>query len=135
MVVNITRNGSRVVAAITGRLIATTDDGCWTELVRVTMGGRVSVVIVDLAGLERIDCAGLGRLVQLCGALRDVGATLQLVNVERRIMRILELTGLAVPLGARPGPRPLSRAWTPAPRSHEATASLRRGTEQAASRI
>lgn len=51
-------------------------------------------IIVDLAGLEFIDCCGLGILVRVLKWTRDSGGDMYLVGPQRRVRRVLEMTGL-----------------------------------------
>jgi len=52
------------------------------------------IVLLDLAGVEAIDAAGLGLLAFLHAMGYAVGFTLQLVNPIRRVRELLELTRL-----------------------------------------
>ena len=52
------------------------------------------VIILDLAGVEDVDAAGLGMLVFLQTLGCAVGFDLQLMNANHRLRELLELTGL-----------------------------------------
>ena len=60
----------------------------------VTCQADKRVVLLDLAGVDRIDAAGLGLLVSLQTLGYAVGFELQLKNLHRRVRELLELTGL-----------------------------------------
>jgi anti-sigma B factor antagonist len=51
-------------------------------------------VIVDLAGLEFIDCCGLGVLVRVRKWTREGGGDLLLAAPQQHVRRLLRLTGL-----------------------------------------
>lgn len=51
-------------------------------------------VVVDLMGVNFIDSAGLGVLLSATKALRSNGGELVLAAEDRRILRLLEITGL-----------------------------------------
>jgi anti-sigma B factor antagonist len=51
-------------------------------------------VIVDLAGLEFIDCCGLGVLVRVLKWTRASGGDMILADPQQHVLRILRLTGL-----------------------------------------
>jgi len=51
-------------------------------------------IIVDLAGLEFIDCCGLGVLVRLLKWTRESGGDMYLVGPRPRVRRVLEMAGL-----------------------------------------
>jgi anti-sigma B factor antagonist len=51
-------------------------------------------IVVDLMGVNFIDSAGLGVLLSATRALRSVGGEVVLAADDRRILRLLEITGL-----------------------------------------
>jgi anti-sigma B factor antagonist len=51
-------------------------------------------IIVDLAGLEFIDCCGLGVLVRVQKWARESGGDMYLVGPRQRVRRVLEMAGL-----------------------------------------
>ncbi len=51
-------------------------------------------VIVDLTGLEFIDCCGLGVLVRVLKWTRESGGDMHLVGPRLRVRRVLEMAGL-----------------------------------------
>ncbi len=63
-------------------------------------------IIVDLAGLEFIDCCALGVLVRVLKWTRESGGDMYLVGPQLRVRRVVEVTGM---IGARLA-RPLSAA-------------------------
>ncbi|WP_406195195.1 STAS domain-containing protein [Kitasatospora sp. NBC_01560] len=61
-------------------------------------------VVLDLSGVEFMDCAGLGALVQAHNQADRVGARLVLRGADRSVVRLLGLTGLDRRLRVGPGP-------------------------------
>jgi anti-sigma B factor antagonist len=53
---------------------------------------RDAVLILDLSKVESVDSAGLGMLLFLNGAARDVGASLRLAAPSPRLMEIFQIT-------------------------------------------
>jgi anti-sigma B factor antagonist len=51
-------------------------------------------IVVDLMGVNFIDSAGLGVLLSATKAMRSNGGELVLAADDRRILRLLEITGL-----------------------------------------
>ena len=51
-------------------------------------------IVIDLMGVHFVDSAGLGVLVSATQSLRSVGGELVLAADDRRILRLLEITGL-----------------------------------------
>lgn len=51
-------------------------------------------IIVDLGGLEFIDCRGLGALIAAARRVRENGGDMSLVSLRPEPRRLLEMTGL-----------------------------------------
>jgi anti-sigma B factor antagonist len=51
-------------------------------------------IIVDLAGLEFIDCCALGVLVRVLKWTRESGGDMYLVGPQLRVRRVVEVTGM-----------------------------------------
>jgi len=60
----------------------------------VTSLPPIRVIVLDLSGVEMLDCGGLGMLVSLQGWTRNNGIQLKLVNPSSFAREILERTGL-----------------------------------------
>jgi anti-sigma B factor antagonist len=72
-------------------------------------------VIVDLAGLEFIDCSGLGVLVRLMKQARERGGDLTLAAPQKRVRRLLTITGLTGIFSVYPSVQQAVRAAEEAP--------------------
>jgi anti-anti-sigma factor len=55
---------------------------------------RERSVALDLAGVDRIDAAGIAALISLYGCAREAGHRFALCNVSERVAEILTLVGL-----------------------------------------
>src|SRR5262245_56715996 len=51
-------------------------------------------LILDLEAVQFIDSTGLGMLVSVLKEARQAGGSLRLVNLNREVMRLLQITGL-----------------------------------------
>jgi anti-anti-sigma factor len=92
MKVSTRKCGVAIVLDLDGQLTAGTDTRLlWESLASV---GPADDVVLDLQNNGRLDCAGIGVLVDLHRALHECGAMLTLVNLEPRQKRMLELVGL-----------------------------------------
>lgn len=55
---------------------------------------RTDDVALDMAGVHRIDAAGIAALISLYGCARDAGHAFHVCNVSARVEEILSLVGL-----------------------------------------
>ena len=60
----------------------------------VTSLARVRVIVLDLSGVERLDCADLGMLISLQGWSRNNGIQLKLVDPSNFAREMFQRTGL-----------------------------------------
>lgn len=81
------------VVTIAGELDVATAPGLRDELERVTLEGATEAV-VDLLHVSFVDSVALGILVDASKRLKARGGTLRIVCDDRRIARIIEITGL-----------------------------------------
>ena len=92
--VNVTvhKEGKVTVFRCQGRIV-TGDDAMLLRDVVLSQTGPGTAVL-DLARVNGIDAGGLGLLLDLRTRTQSKGIQLTLVNVTRRVQRILELTNL-----------------------------------------
>lgn len=79
--------------AVTGELDLHSAPCVETRLAEVIEAGARSVVI-DLMGVSFMDSSGVGVLLSASKALRSSGGELVVAADDRRILRVLEITGL-----------------------------------------
>jgi anti-sigma B factor antagonist len=79
--------------AVTGELDLHSARQVQTRLDELLDAGARSIVL-DLMGVSFIDSAGLGVLLSASKSLRTSGGELVLAADDRRILRVLEITGL-----------------------------------------
>jgi anti-anti-sigma factor len=85
--------GNAYVVNVTGELDVATVPGLRDELQRVLgEGGRE--VVVDLLGVPFLDSVALGLLVETSKRVDARGGVFRIVCEDRRIVRIIEITGL-----------------------------------------
>ena len=85
--------GGHGVVALDGDLDLADVPGVASDLIAVGAACGPSV-IVDMTGLDFIDCCGLGMLVRVLKWTQVRGGDLTLVAPQRRVRRILVVTGL-----------------------------------------
>src|SRR5215510_880966 len=70
------------------------------------------VIVLDFAGVEIIDARGLGILLELREVTQSKGIEFRMINVNRPVQQMLELTRLdsLLEVSLRPDGRPVRRA-------------------------
>jgi anti-anti-sigma factor len=86
------RHADTAILHCVGRIVAGDEVRRLRNLVMCQADKRV--VLLDLAGVDRIDAAGLGLLVSLQTLGYAVGFELQLLDPQPLVRELLELTGL-----------------------------------------
>jgi anti-sigma B factor antagonist len=81
------------VLTVAGDLDVATAPALQAELVRASEE-RANQVVVDLLGVPFIDSVGLGILVEAAKRLKARGGRLRFVCEDRRVARVIEITGL-----------------------------------------
>jgi anti-anti-sigma factor len=111
LTINERRVGEAIILDLKGTLLIPDDDAALLEVVSrcASNGGRL--VVLDIAGLARIDAAGLGALIRSQNLLASLGGELRLVNPSKLVGAILHRTRLdsVIPtFGVEPGNQELS---------------------------
>ena len=87
------QNG-RVVVGVHGDLDAVSSPALRTTLIDI-VERRPSTVVIDMAGVEFLDSAGISALVVAHNRAVDAGVALELAAVPIGCRRVLEITSLA----------------------------------------
>ncbi len=82
----------RVVVALRGELDVV--DAASVAAGLAMVAAREGEIIVDLTGLEFIDCSGVAALVRARKQARDAGGDLLLAAAQQQVLRVLTLTRL-----------------------------------------
>ncbi|MFC8453428.1 STAS domain-containing protein [Kitasatospora sp. NPDC057223] len=86
-----------------------------TSAVEEGLLGHPRILLLDLAAVAFCDCAGLRTLLRTRRRITEAGATFHLASTSRAVLRIMDLTGTAGALDARPTlPPPRSPLAVPA---------------------
>lgn len=79
-----------------------------SEGVEFLLRAREARLVLDLAGVTFIDCAGLSALLAIRRVARSLGGSVSVVEASPCVRRLVRLTGLEHVLGVvRPGPAPV----------------------------
>ena len=81
------------VLAVQGEVDVYTAPQLREQLISLVDAGKRNIV-VNLEGVEFLDSTGLGVLVGGLKRVRSAGGDLSLVCTQRRILKVLEITGL-----------------------------------------
>jgi anti-anti-sigma factor len=93
------RSKDKVVLHCRGRIVAGED---LKALQRTATTEATSRLIIDLQGVESLDAAGLGALLQVRQWCSAQGTDLKLVNPSKRVREVLALTALDSVLDLQP---------------------------------
>jgi anti-anti-sigma factor len=93
----------RITVAASGQVDLATAPRLASALAQARDDGSAEIV-VDLAGVDFLDSAGVRVLVQAARDTTAAGATLYLDGAQGWVARVLEITGLATHLPPPPAP-------------------------------
>jgi anti-sigma B factor antagonist len=85
-------DGSHLLVTLRGELDAV--DAASAEAALAAAAAGSPRVVVDLAGLEFIDCCGLGVLIRVRAQARQAGGDLLLAAAGEQVRRLFALTGM-----------------------------------------
>lgn len=85
--------GGHAVVALHGELDLADVPAVASHLI-AAIAARGPLIIVDLAGLEFIDCCGLGMLVRVLKWARESGGDVLLAAPQQHVCRLLSLLGM-----------------------------------------
>jgi anti-anti-sigma factor len=106
LTINERRVGEAIILDLEGTLLIPDDDVALLEAVSRCAGNGGRLVVLDIAGLARIDAAGLGALIRSQKLLASLGGELRLVNPNKFVGDMLRRTRLdsVIPtFGVEPG--------------------------------
>lgn len=103
--------GSAVVINLFGRLTVGTDFSPLCRLCGQLNRSPGSTIVVDLSGVERVDCAGVGELIRLHECAESAGGEMRIVNPGRLHRQMLEIFHLIEPLNVCSTMRAALRGW------------------------
>ena len=83
--------GSAVFLDLAGNLTVDADTKDLHAAVRRLARRGVQVIVADIANVTRLDCSGIGQLIEIRNLVSESGATFGLLNVEPRHRLLLEL--------------------------------------------
>jgi anti-anti-sigma factor len=94
LTINERRVGEAIILDLQGTLLIPDDDVALLEALSRCAGNGGRLVVLDIAGLVRIDAAGLGALIRSQKLLASLGGELRLVNPNKVVGDLLRRTRL-----------------------------------------
>ncbi len=96
MALTITRGEQEGVSILqlTGRLTFGAEEALLNDEIRRALASRRTRLVIDMAGVDRIDSAGLGTLLFARAELRRAGGGLALANVHPMQRKAIRVAGL-----------------------------------------
>ena len=88
------RAGSVVVLDLEGQFTVSADTSQLHDLIERTCALELINVVLNLEKVTRLDCSGIGELVEIHNLVRDSGSYFTLVNIELRQRKLLKRMGL-----------------------------------------
>ena len=88
------QDDGRIVVHVHGDLDAVSSPGLRTALIEI-VERRPSVLVIDMAGVDFLDSAGISALVVAHNRGVDAGVAIELAAVPIGCQRVLEITSLA----------------------------------------
>ena len=85
-------NDNRALTYLHGELDACSVSCLRARLIPVAMTGRD--IVIDVAGLDFVDTAGVVALIDLQREARRAGGSLRLTKLPRRLRRLLQIAGM-----------------------------------------
>ncbi|MFZ0036415.1 MAG: STAS domain-containing protein [Candidatus Acidiferrales bacterium] len=86
--------GDATVVDISGRITLGEGNAMLREIVQELVDKGKTKVVLNLAGVDHIDSAGIGELVRSHTALRRAGGQLKIANVGKKVQEMLKMTSL-----------------------------------------
>jgi anti-anti-sigma factor len=85
-------SGDAIVVRLSGKLVAGATDILATEVRRLIPDHKR--IVLDLTDLIYMDSMGLGSIIRLYVSAKSAGATLELINLSKRIRELLGVTNV-----------------------------------------
>ncbi len=90
----IRHTGDVVIVDLTGRVTAGESASTFREMMRTLAAAGHKNVLLNLKDISYIDSMGLGEMVDACTTARKAGGDIKLMNPQKRIANLLEMTHL-----------------------------------------
>jgi len=86
--------GGVLVVDLSGRILLGDDSAYLRKMIRSLLDEGRTRIVLNLGDVDYIDSSGIGELVSAYSAVRSRGGELKLLNLNRRVRDLLQLTKL-----------------------------------------
>ena len=92
--IRFSRVGSVLCAALSGEIDHHTAKAIREEIDKQLYATLPKEIVISLHGVGFMDSSGLGLIIGRLVTAKEIGATMQLTDVDKRTMKIFEMAGL-----------------------------------------
>jgi anti-sigma B factor antagonist len=89
-----TFGGSIAVVSFRGQLVSGSEIQTFRNIMQALIENEYRYITIDLGGIKKMDCGGLGELVRFHTQARAAGSTVALQKLPRRVRDLLVITRL-----------------------------------------
>jgi anti-sigma B factor antagonist len=110
--IDVRQEGEVAIVAPVGPLIIGASERLMNETIARLFADRKFHIVIDMAGVPRIDSSGVDTLVLACRRARENGGDARLARVVPRIHQLLEITQLTTVFDIYPDLAQATGPWT-----------------------
>lgn len=92
--IDVTRDGSEACVSLTGRITVETSPELRNCLLSLLQHESPQVIHLDLTEVPYMDCSGIATLIEALKFARQHQTSLQLHDMQERLLHLLEITGV-----------------------------------------
>ena len=92
--VNVRAVGDVTILDLNGRIVLGEESGTFRDAIRQLLDEGKKMILLNFADVKSVDSSGLGQLVSSHVTATNQGASLKLLNVQKRMHEVLQITRL-----------------------------------------
>ena len=92
--VNVRAVGDVTILDLNGRIVPGEESGTFRDAIRQLLDEGKKMILLNFADVKSVDSSGLGQLVSSHVTATNQGASLKLLNVQKRMHEVLQITRL-----------------------------------------
>lgn len=111
MKIDVRNEGPVTILVPTGPLVIGSGERLLNETVSRLFADNKFLIVIDMAGVPRIDSSGVDSLVLACRRARENGGDAKLARLTPRILQLLEITQLTTVFDIYPDVAEATKKW------------------------